>query len=48
MPSIYTGVEEKVIDSALIEKEIEELKKKLVRQMKISSQISNSIFEELK
>ena len=48
MPSIYTGVEEKVIDSALIEKEIEELKKKLVQQMKISSQISNSIFEELK
>lgn len=47
MPSIYTGVEEKVIDSALIEKEIEELKKKLVQQMRISSQISNSIFEEL-
>lgn len=47
MPSIYTGVEEKVINSALIEKEIEDLKKKLVQQMRISSQISNSIFEEL-
>lgn len=47
MPSIYTGVEEKVIDSVLVEKEIEELKKKLVQQMRISSQISNLIFEEL-
>lgn len=47
MPSIYTGVEEKIIDSVLLENEIEDLKKKLAEQMKISSQISNLIFEEL-
>lgn len=47
MPSIYTGVQEKIIDSAIVEREIEELKMKLVQQMKISNQISNSIFEEL-
>lgn len=47
MPGIYTGIQEKIIDSAIVEREIEELKMKLVQQMKISNQLSNSIFEEL-
>lgn len=47
MPSIYTGVEEKITDSKMVEREIERLKKDLVQQMKISNQISNLIFEEL-
>lgn len=47
MPSIYTGVKEKFINSAMIEKEIEELKIKLVEQIKISNQLSDSIFKEL-
>lgn len=47
MPSIYTGVEEKKIDSAVLEKEIEILKIKLLEQIKTSNQLSNSIFEEL-
>ena len=47
MPSIYTGVEEKTIDSTIIEKEIENLKMQLVEQIKISNQISNSVLEEI-
>lgn len=47
MPSIYTGVQEKAMDSAMIENEIQELKMQLVKQLKISNQISNSILEEL-
>ena len=47
MPSIYTGVEEKTIDSTIIEKEIEELKMQLVKQIKISNGLSNSVLEEI-
>ena len=47
MPSIYTGVEEKTIDSTIIEKEIEELKMQLVKQIKISNELSNSVLEEI-
>ena len=47
MPSIYTGVEEKNINSTIIEKEIEELKMQLVKQIKISNGLSNSVLEEI-
>lgn len=47
MPSIYTGVQEKIMDSVIVEREIEELKMKLIQQIKKSNEISNSIFEEL-
>lgn len=47
MPSIYTGVEEKNIDSTIIEKEIEELKMQLVKQIKISKGLSDSVLEEI-
>lgn len=46
MPSIYTGVQERIIDPAALEREIEELKTELVQQMKLSNQLSNSIIEE--
>ncbi len=47
MPSIYTGVKENNTDSSIIEKEIEELKIQLVKQIKTSNKISNSIFKEI-
>lgn len=47
MPSIYTGVEEVVIDLAENEMRISELKKMLVEQIKVSNSLSNALIKEL-
>lgn len=47
MPSIYTGVKEKKIDLIANEREIGELKAELIEQMRRSSEIANTIFQEL-
>lgn len=47
MPSIYTGVEEIIIDQRQNEAEIKILKAKLSEQIKISNQMANILLKEL-
>ncbi len=47
MPSIYTGVEEKVVDKKEIENRIVELKASLISQIKISTELASKLLEEL-
>lgn len=47
MPSVYTGVEEILVDIEQNEMKILELKKRLVEQIKHSSKLANSLVKEL-
>ena len=47
MPSIYTGVEEVVVNKAELEEKIAYLKSNLIQQIKISNLLANTLVEEL-
>lgn len=47
MPSIYTGVEEVIIDKVENEKRITELKTKLIEQIRVSNSLATKLLEEL-